>query len=72
MMKKAITIAPSVLSADFVNMEQGIRLIEKAECKWIHLDLMDGQFVPLITFGTQMVKSIRGITDLVLDSYNFV
>ena len=62
-------IAPSVLSADFVNMKEGIRLIEKASCEWIHLDMMDGQFVPPITFGHQMVKSIRGITDLILDAH---
>ncbi|HAK47622.1 MAG TPA: ribulose-phosphate 3-epimerase [Spirochaeta sp.] len=62
-------IAPSVLAADFVNMEQGIRYIEEAGCDWIHLDMMDGSFVPPITFGAQMVKAIRGITDLVLDAH---
>ena len=60
-------IAPSVLSADFVNMEQGIKAIEDTSCKWVHLDIMDGQFVPPITFGHQMVKAIRSTTDLLLD-----
>ena len=62
-------IAPSVLSADFANMEKGIRLIEKASCKWIHLDIMDGSFVPPITFGHQMIKSIRSLTNLTLDAH---
>lgn len=62
-------IAPSVLSADFANMEKGIRQIESASCKWIHLDIMDGSFVPPITFGHQMIKAIRGLTDLVLDAH---
>ncbi len=64
-----IKIAPSVLSADFVNMEKSIRLIESAGCEFIHLDLMDGRFVPPITFGHHMVKAIRGITDLILDAH---
>ncbi len=62
-------IAPSVLSADFVNMKKGIRLVESASCEWIHLDVMDGSFVPPITFGHQMIKSIRNITDLILDAH---
>ena len=62
-----MVIAPSVLSAEFSNIEKGVRLIESAECEWIHLDVMDGQFVPPITFGHQMVKSLRAITDLILD-----
>ena len=62
-------IAPSVLSADFVNMEQSIKLIEAASCEWIHLDIMDGSFVPPITFGHQMIKAIRGITNLILDAH---
>ncbi|MDC7225882.1 MAG: ribulose-phosphate 3-epimerase [Spirochaetales bacterium] len=69
MENKIISIAPSVLAADFVNMEQGIRKIEDASCEWIHLDIMDGSFVPPITFGHQMVKSIRNITDLILDAH---
>lgn len=65
-------IAPSVLAADFCNMEQSIKLIESASCEWIHLDVMDGKFVPAISFGSQMVKSIRGLTKLILDVHLMV
>ena len=69
MKSNEMIIAPSVLAADFVNMEKGIRLIESASCEWIHLDIMDGSFVPPITFGHQMVDAIRKITDLTLDAH---
>ena len=58
-----------MLSADFVNMADGIRDIEQASCKWVHLDIMDGKFVPPITFGHQMVKAIRKTTKLILDAH---
>jgi ribulose-phosphate 3-epimerase len=67
MSKKEMIIAPSLLSAEFSNMEKGVRVIESAECEWIHLDVMDGRFVPPITFGHHMVKSLRTITNLILD-----
>ena len=65
-------IAPSVLAGDFCNMEDSVKTIESAGCEWVHLDVMDGRFVPAITFGHQMVKSIRNITDLVLDVHLMV
>ena len=67
MNRKEMIIAPSVLAADFCNIEKAVKLIESTSAEWIHLDIMDGKFVPAITFGHQMVKSIRKITDLVLD-----
>ncbi|MBI1807240.1 MAG: ribulose-phosphate 3-epimerase [Ignavibacteria bacterium] len=62
-----IKIAPSVLSADFSNLERQIRLVEKGGADWLHLDVMDGHFVPNLTFGPLIVKAIRSITNLPLD-----
>lgn len=64
--KKKI-IAPSILAADFGSVGGAIGLIEQAGGDWIHLDVMDGVFVPPITFGAQMIQSIRKLTKLTLD-----
>lgn len=60
-------VSPSILSADFANLERDIKLVENAGADWIHVDVMDGHFVPNITIGVPVVKSIRNITDLPLD-----
>ena len=64
-----IKIAPSILSANFANLAQQIKLVEKGGADWIHLDIMDGHFVPNITFGPMVVKTISNITNLPLDAH---
>jgi len=60
-------IAPSILSADFSKLGEEIRAVEEAGAEWLHIDVMDGHFVPNITIGIPVVKSIRKVTDLFFD-----
>ncbi len=62
-------IAPSILSANFSRLAEDIKLVESAGADLIHLDIMDGHFVPNITFGPKMVSDINKITDLTLDAH---
>ncbi len=64
-----IKIAPSVLAADFGHMAEAVRMLGEWEADMVHLDVMDGTFVPPITFGTQMVEAIRQDTTLYLDAH---
>lgn len=60
-------ISPSILAADFANLEKEIRQVEEAGANWLHVDVMDGHFVPNITVGMPVVASIKKITTLPLD-----
>jgi ribulose-phosphate 3-epimerase len=60
-------LAPSLLSADFSNLANAIKMIEDRNAKFVHIDVMDGSFVPQISYGQPVVKSLRPLTNLVFD-----
>ena len=60
-------LAPSILSCDYMNMEKDFTACKENGVKWLHVDIMDGHFVPNLSFGYSLVKSMRPVSDLVLD-----
>src|SRR5512143_3625544 len=66
-MRRPVIVAPSILSADFGRLAEEIRAADAAGADWIHVDVMDGRFVPNITIGPLVVKAIRKVTKLPLD-----
>jgi len=65
-------IAPSILSADFARLADDIERIESGGADWIHIDVMDGQFVPNLTWGAKVIETVRRCTDLPLDVHMMV
>lgn len=66
-MDRNFILAPSILSADFSNLERDIEMLNRSEADWIHIDIMDGVFVPNISFGFPVLKAIRKLTSKTLD-----
>lgn len=68
-MKRTAKIAPSLLAADFGNLDKDVEMVENSKAAWHHLDVMDGVFVPNISYGTPVIKAIRKVAKKPLDAH---
>ena len=66
---KHTIVAPSILSADFLRLGEAIHMVEESEAEWVHCDIMDGHFVPNISYGIPIVKAVRPATKKVVDCH---
>ncbi len=67
-----LVVSPSVLSMDYSQMKEQMDCLNQSEAKWLHFDVMDGHFVPNLTFGPDLLKGFRKMTDMVLDVHLMV
>ena len=69
MRRNELSISPSVLASDFSKAAEALSIISDSGCNYVHLDVMDGHFVPDITFGPKFIKDLKKNSDLILDTH---